>query len=60
MQKWIEEQEKRLRDFVSGGKKWFALHGTNAILEFVANGVDTPRIAKTKRPPSCGGRTTSS
>ena len=41
------DEEKALRDFVQGGKKWFALHGTNAILEFVANGVDTPRIAQT-------------
>ena len=42
-----EDQQKALRDYIGSGKKWFALHGTNAILEFVANGVDSPRITPT-------------
>ena len=33
-----EEQQIALRDYVASGKKWFALHGTNSILEFLANG----------------------
>ena len=28
------EQQKVLRDFVANGKRWFALHGTNSILQF--------------------------
>jgi len=28
--------EKALKDFVSTGKRWYALHGTNSILEFLA------------------------
>ena len=42
------EQTARLRDYIQGGAKWFALHGTNSILEFMAPdaegniGVDTP------------------
>ena len=30
-----EEEQEALRDFVTGGKRWFALHGTNAILQFL-------------------------
>ena len=33
-----EEQQIALRDYVASGKKWFALHGTNSILEFLPNG----------------------
>lgn len=40
-----EDQQKALRDFVSNGGKWFALHGTNSILEFTADGVATPDSA---------------
>jgi type 1 glutamine amidotransferase len=29
-------QTRRLQDFMHGGGKWFALHGTNSILEFLA------------------------
>ena len=29
-------ETERLRQFVAGGKKWFALHGTNSILRFLA------------------------
>ena len=39
-----EEQQRELADFVSGGKRWFALHGTNSVLE-AAEGkpFETPR-----------------
>lgn len=41
----LDEQEA-LRTFVQKGGKWFALHGTNAILRFMANGdVLAPRWA---------------
>ena len=37
-------QTERLRAAVAAGKKWFALHGTNSILRFLADGrVDSPR-----------------
>ncbi len=40
--------QKALRDYVAGGKRWFALHGTNSILKFLADGrVDSPEIAPT-------------
>lgn len=38
------EETQRLRDAVSAGKKWFALHGTNSILRFLDDGrVNSPR-----------------
>jgi type 1 glutamine amidotransferase len=38
------EQTARLCEAVRGGKKWFALHGTNSILRFLEDGrVDSPR-----------------
>ncbi len=38
------EQTERLCAAVSGGTKWFALHGTNSILRFLEDGrVDCPR-----------------
>lgn len=41
-----EAEQKALRDYVSSGKRWFALHGTNSILKFLADGrVDSPEIA---------------
>lgn len=41
-----EHEQMALRDFVSNGKKWFALHGTNSILRFLENGkVDSPETA---------------
>jgi uncharacterized protein len=41
----LREQEA-LRRFVAGGRRWFALHGTNSILRFLENGkVDSPRWA---------------
>lgn len=32
------EQTARLKDYVSGGGKWIALHGTNSILRFLEDG----------------------
>lgn len=41
-----EEEQVALRDFVASGKRWFALHGTNAILKFLDSGkVDSPETA---------------
>jgi len=31
-----EKTEAALKDFVESGKRWYALHGTNSILEFLA------------------------
>ena len=40
------EEQVALGEFLSAGGRWFALHATNAILEFVDGGkVDTPDIA---------------
>ncbi len=41
-----EDEQLTLRDYVSSGKSWFALHGTNSILEFLADGrVTSPETA---------------
>ncbi len=41
----IEEQQA-LQDWVKGGGKWFALHGTNSILNFLeGGGVESPETA---------------
>ena len=40
-----EEEQKALVGYIKGGGKWFALHGTNSILEFTENGVDAPETA---------------
>lgn len=41
-----EDEQLALRDYVASGKRWFALHGTNSILEFLADGrVNSPEIA---------------
>ena len=40
-------EEQALRDFVSSGKRWLALHGTNAILDFGPEGVYCPRVHDT-------------
>lgn len=38
--------QEALRDFVARGGRWYALHGTNSILRFLADGrVDSPRWA---------------
>lgn len=40
------EQQEALRDWVRAGGRWYALHGTNAILRFLGSGqVDTPNWA---------------
>lgn len=38
-----EAEQQSLADFVSGGKRWFALHGTNSILDMLGGPVQTPR-----------------
>ena len=38
-----EGQQSALRDWVAGGGRWLALHGTNSALDFTRNGVDSPR-----------------
>ncbi len=41
-----ESEQQALRDYVASGKRWFALHGTNSILEFLPDGrVDAPEKA---------------
>jgi type 1 glutamine amidotransferase len=42
-----ESEEEALRDFVASGKRWIALHGTNAILDFTAKGLQCPRTHTT-------------
>jgi type 1 glutamine amidotransferase len=42
-----EAEEQALREFVSSGKRWVALHGTNAILGFKPEGMYSPRIHDT-------------
>ncbi|MFC3608792.1 ThuA domain-containing protein [Stutzerimonas tarimensis] len=38
-----EAEQQALRQWVEGGGRWYALHGTNSILQFLDNGlVDTP------------------
>lgn len=40
------DQQHALRDWLAGGGRWFALHGTNSILTFLENGlVAAPRTA---------------
>jgi hypothetical protein len=39
-------QQGALRDFLSGGRRWLALHGTNSVLEYLkGRGWDAPRKA---------------
>jgi len=41
-----EAEQLALKDYIEGGKRWFALHGTNSILKFLeAGGVESPEIA---------------
>jgi type 1 glutamine amidotransferase len=41
-----DTEQQALHDFVAAGKRWFALHGTNSILKFLADGrVDSPASA---------------
>ncbi|MDA1074207.1 MAG: ThuA domain-containing protein [Proteobacteria bacterium] len=37
-----EEQQIGLREFVEAGGRWFALHGTNALVELAGGKADTP------------------
>ena len=40
-----EDETKKLINFITSGKKWYALHGTNSILRFLEPGEDgTPRV----------------
>lgn len=39
-----DEQQAALHDFVAGGGRWLALHGTNSVLDFTKEGVKAPRI----------------
>ncbi len=40
-----ESEQQALHDYIAGGKRWFALHGTNSILEFLDKGVNSPETA---------------
>ena len=42
-----EAEEAALRNFVSAGGRWLALHGTNAILDFGPKGMFAPRTHDT-------------
>ncbi|MFT5695986.1 MAG: type 1 glutamine amidotransferase, partial [Myxococcota bacterium] len=37
------EEQEALHDFVAGGGRWLALHGTNSVLDFTKTGVEAPR-----------------
>jgi len=39
-----DEEQQALHDFVASGGRWFALHGTNSVLDFTKTGVESPRI----------------
>ena len=39
-----EEEMSEITQWIENGGKWLALHGTNSILQFVENGIDTPAI----------------
>ena len=38
------EEQEALHDFVAGGGRWLALHGTNSVLDFTKGGVEAPRV----------------
>ncbi len=38
------DEQDALRDWVSNGGRWFALHGTNAALDLTPDGVVAPRV----------------
>lgn len=40
-----EDEQQALKSYIEGGGRWLALHGTNAILQFTAEGVATPETA---------------
>ena len=37
------EQQRALAEYVAGGGRWFALHGTNSVLAMLKEGVGAPR-----------------
>ena len=39
-----EAEQAALKAYVESGKKWFALHGTNSIVEFTDAGVACPKL----------------
>ncbi len=39
-----EAAQARVREWVEGGGRWFALHGTNSALDFTPDGVASPRV----------------
>jgi hypothetical protein len=41
------DEEKALHEFVAGGGRWIALHGTNAFLDFGKDGIRAPRTHNT-------------
>ncbi len=42
-----QQQQEALQRYVEGGGRWLALHGTNAALDFTAEGVVAPRVIGT-------------
>ncbi|MGI9323333.1 MAG: ThuA domain-containing protein [Pseudomonadales bacterium] len=40
-----EAEQQGLKEYIAGGGKWLALHGTNSILEFTGDGVVAPETA---------------
>ena len=40
-----KEEQEALADFLAAGGRWFALHATNALIDFVDGKPDTPDIA---------------
>ncbi len=42
-----QDQQDALAQFLESGGRWFALHATNALLEFVDGKADTPDLAPT-------------
>ena len=41
--KATQAEQRALADFVETGGRWMALHGTNSVMEFTAQGVASPR-----------------
>ncbi len=39
-----DDEQEALHGWVTGGGRWFALHGTNSALEFTPEGVASPRV----------------
>ena len=40
-----EDEQQGLAEFLEEGGRWFALHATNALIEFVDGKADTPDLA---------------